>query len=134
MTNPVASQVPDTWIPHNREDGEHVGWIVPEGDGFVTIDLLGRQRTNEAVDWMVAEEAMDELGIGYLADIYAFRVAADDWVRVRIVEVSTAGITVKEDDFGDVAADLPRYRLPFPVTDDLRLMQDAPGRVRSQFS
>lgn len=134
MTNPAASHVPEAWIPHNREDGEHVGWIVPEGEGFVTVDLLGRVRIAEPVDWMVAEEAMDNLGIGYLADIYAFRAAADDWVRVRIVEVSTDGITVKEDDFGDVAADLPRYHVPFPATDDLRRIQDAPGQVRNQFN
>lgn len=134
MTTPVAPNVPETWIPHSREDGEHVGWIVPEGEGFITIDLLGRQRIADPVDWMAAEEAMEEIGIGYLADIYAFRASPDDWVRVRIVEVSTDGITVKEDDFGDVAADLPRYRVPFPVTDDLRLIQDAPGQVRNQFN
>ncbi|MFC4225197.1 hypothetical protein [Lysinibacter cavernae] len=125
---------PETWIPHNREDGELVGWILPEGDGFVTFDLLGRQHTAHPVDWLDAEQALEALGIGYLANIYAYRVSADDWARVRIVELSTEGVTVKEDDYGDVVADLPRYRLPFPVTDDLRLLEDAPGPVRGQFN
>ena len=126
--------VPEAWIPHRREDGELVGWIVPEGEGFVTIDLLGCSRSAEPVDWVAAEEVLEELGIGYLADIYAFRVSADDWARVRIVEVSTDGVTVKEDDYGDVAADLPRYRMGFPADDGLRLLADAPGPVRGQFS
>lgn len=126
--------VPETWIPHRREDGELVGWIVPEGEGFVTIDLLGRPRSSEPVDWVAAEEVLEELGIGYLADIYAFRVSDGDWARVRIVEVSTDGVTVKEDDYGDVAADLPRYRMEFPADDGLRLLADAPGPVRGQFS
>lgn len=125
--------VPEAWIPHRREDGELVGWIVPEGEGFVTIDLLGRPRSAEPVDWVAAEEVLEELGIGYLADIYAYRVSAEDWARVRIVEVSTDGVTVKEDDYGDVAADLPRYRLAFPADDGLRPLADAPGPVRGQF-
>lgn len=125
---------PESWIPHTREDRELVGWIVPEGDGFVTVDLLGRAHTSEPTDWMAAEQALEDLGIGYLANIYAYRVIDDDWARVRIVELSTDGITVKEDDYGDVVADLPRYRLPFPVSDDLRLLEDAPGPVRGQFS
>ena len=107
---------------------------MPEGEGFVTIDLLGRPRSSEPVDWVAAEEVLEELGIGYLADIYAFRVSGDDWARVRIVEVSTDGVTVKEDDYGDVAADLPRYRMEFPADDGLRLLADAPGPVRGQFS
>lgn len=126
--------VPETWIPHRREDGELVGWIVPEGEGFVTIDLLGRSRSAEPVDWVAAEEVLEELGIGYLADIYAYRVVDGDWARVRIVEVSTEGVTVKEDDYGDVAADLPRYRLAFPVDEALRPLADAPGPVRGQYS
>ena len=76
--------VPEAWIPHRREDGELVGWIVPEGEGFVTIDLLGRSRSAEPLDW--------------------------------------------------VAADLPRYRMGFPADDSLRLLADAPGPVRGQFS
>jgi hypothetical protein len=41
-------------------------------------------------------------------------------VRVRILEVSPDGITVKVDDYGDITATLTTYRLPWPVGDQLR--------------
>lgn len=103
------------WIAHRRGlDGELLGWMVPEGDGFIVIDLLGRARS-DAVDWHTAEELLDDLGIGYLADIYEMKSDAGDWLRVRIAEVSASVIRVKEDDFGAVGAPQIYYALPFPV-------------------
>lgn len=108
----------DGWIEHRRGDRELLGWIVPDGDGFTVVDLLGRARTDEPVDWLAAEELLDALGIGYLADRYTL-VLADGTPRpVRIGEVSTSGVTVVADDFGAasaVGADPERFRLPFPV-------------------
>lgn len=126
--------LPETWIPHRREDGELVGWIEPVGDGFVPFDLLGRPRAEAPIDWLPAEETLEEIGIGYLADIYALRVDDGGWVRARIVEVSTTDIGVKEDDFGDVGAPVSSYRVPFPIDDRLVPFADAPGAVRSAFS
>jgi hypothetical protein len=137
----------DSWIEHRRGDGELVGWMRPEGEGFVAVDLLGRDRS-AAVEWLAAEELLDELGIGYLADAYLLRrsggVGAGDGsggggdlaagdptdevggesydVRVRIVEVSTARIVVKRDDFGDITASLEQFELPWPMPDSLRPM------------
>ena len=122
--------VPEDWFEHRREDGELVGWIVAEGDDFATVDLLGRRR-GEATDWLSAEERLDELGIGYLADIYAYWLTPEEWVRVRLLEVSTDGISVKEDDFGDATADLPRYRLPFPVDERLVPLAEV-GEIRER--
>ncbi len=122
--------VPEGWFEHRREDGELVGWIVAEGDDFATVDLLGRRR-GEATDWLSAEERLDELGIGYLADIYAYWLTPEEWVRVRLLEVSTDGISVKEDDFGDATADLPRYRLPFPVDERLVPLAEV-GEIRER--
>jgi hypothetical protein len=111
----------------------------PDGDGFVAVDLLGRDRSM-AVDWLEAEELLEELGIGYLADAYLLRRAEDASadgerggagdvaggqvgdVRVRIIEVSTAGILVKRDDFGDVTASLQQFTLSWPMPDSLRPM------------
>lgn len=107
------------WIEHRRsDDGESVGWIKPVGDGFVAIDLLGRPRT-DAVDWMHAEETLDALGIGYLANPYELRLENGDWLRVRIAEVSTSGIRVKKDDYGDMTAPQISYSVPFPAPEDL---------------
>ena len=43
------------WIEHRRGmDGELLGWMRPADDGFVVIDLLGRELTG-VVDWFEAE-------------------------------------------------------------------------------
>ena len=52
-------------IEHRRSDGELLGWIVEFGDGFHVLDLLGRQHTEEPVDWLAAEELLDSLGVPY---------------------------------------------------------------------
>jgi hypothetical protein len=117
--------LPSEWIPHRRSDGETVGWIVPEGDGFRARNLLGREVTDGVVDWLTAEESLDELGIGYLADRYLLRLP-DGAVRpVRISEASARGITVVADEFGAasaVGATLEQFRLAFPAPDDLRTL------------
>ncbi|MDF2047550.1 hypothetical protein P2P98_15390 [Microbacterium sp. Kw_RZR3] len=105
------------WITHRRPDGEVLGWMEPDGDGFVVIDLLGR-RSSEAVDWLTAEETLDERGIGYLADMYELRLADGSWLRVRIAEVSTSGIRVKKDDWGAVGAPQLFYDVAFPVDEE----------------
>lgn len=109
----------EDWIEHRRGDGELVGWIRPDGEGYVAIDLLGRPAT-DATDWLTAEEALERIGIGYLAEPYLLTLTHGVDLRVRITEVSVDGITVKKDDFG--AIDVPQltYRLPFPAPAELR--------------
>jgi hypothetical protein len=110
---------PADWIEHRRGvDRELLGWIVPVGDGFTVVDLLGRPHPDAPADWVGAEEYLEELGIGYLADRYA--MTADDGAErlVRIAELSTAAVTVVADDFGAASAvgsHPERFRLPFPV-------------------
>ena len=107
------------WIEHRRGDRERLGWMLPEGDGFVVIDLLGR-RCTEALDWFAAEQFLDELGIGYLADPFELLLEDGHWLRVRILEVSTETIRVKRDDWGDMNVPLLEYTVPFPIPDRLR--------------
>ncbi|MGO1770665.1 MAG: hypothetical protein ACTHZX_11990 [Microbacterium sp.] len=105
-------------IEHRRGmDGERLGWIQPRDEGFVVIDLLGRERTG-VVDWFEAEETLDELGIGYLADPYEMRTEAGTWLRVRIAEVSDDRVRVKKDDWGDMTAPQVYFMLPFPAPED----------------
>lgn len=107
------------WIEHRRGDRELLGWMRPEGDGFVVIDLLGREISAE-IDWLDAEELLENLGIGYLADRY--ELAHDErWLLVRIVEVSTDRVRLKKEDWGDVNATAVYYEAPFPVGDTLRV-------------
>ncbi|AYF98544.1 hypothetical protein [Protaetiibacter intestinalis] len=117
----------DEWIEHRRGDGERVGWILPVGDGFVAIDLLGRERTGQT-DWSSAENALEELGIGYLADLYELRQSDGAWLTVRIAEVSSTRVVVKDDDFGAVGAPQRFHELPLPVGDELRPL--GPGARR----
>lgn len=108
------------WIEHRRGlDRELLGWMQPRNDGFVVIDRLGRERT-AVVDWHTAEETLDELGIGYLADPYELQLEGGEWLRVRIIEVSSIGITVKKDDWGDLNAPQLFYSVRFPMPRTLR--------------
>jgi hypothetical protein len=109
----------DDWIDHHRGDHERLGWLAPEGDGFVVIDLLGRRRT-EALDWSSAGQVLDELGLGYLADPFELRLDDGRWLRVCILEVSTDAIRVKRDDWGNIDVPLLEYMLSFPISDQLR--------------
>lgn len=112
--------VPPDWIEHRRGDGERLGWMVPAGELFVVVDLLGRTRT-EPVAWLDGEEALEEFGIGYLADAYELLVDGA-WRRVRIREVSTQAIRVSREDWGDMTVPLVEYVLPFPIPETLRLL------------
>jgi hypothetical protein len=115
--------LPDGWIEHRRADGETVGWIVPDAGGFRAKDLLGREVTDGVVDWLHAEETLDELSIGYLADGYVLRLPDGTERQVRIAEASVRGVTVVSDEYGmasAVGAPLDRYRLEFPAPPELR--------------
>ncbi|WP_374007407.1 hypothetical protein [Leifsonia sp. LS-T14] len=107
------------WIEHRREDGERVGWLRPEGDAFVPVDLLGRELAGP-VDWLTGEEMLERAGIGYLADRYELLLDDGRRLRVRLTEVSTQRIVVKKDDFGAIDAPQLFYTLPFPLPDTLR--------------
>lgn len=100
-------------------DGELLGWMKPVEDGFVAIDLLGRETTG-VVDWLEAEEALDDIGIGYLADPYELQLEDGRWLRVRLAEVSTDEIRAKKDDWGDMTAPQVYYTVPFPMPATLR--------------
>lgn len=115
--------LPPDWIEHRRPDGEILGWMVADGESFRVYDLLGREITVEPIEWLEAEELLDGLGIGYLADRWTLRFADGSERPVRIAEASSRGVTVVADEFGAasaVGADLERFRLPFPAPAELR--------------
>lgn len=114
------------WTPHRRDDGELLGWIHPDGDAWVAVDVLGR-RASDAVDWVDAEAALEEHGIGWLADPWMLEGESDRALRVRILEVTPdeegvpGRILVKVDDFGDVTRpQTQQFSLPWPIPDRLR--------------
>lgn len=109
-------------IEHRREDGELVGWIRVCGEEFVAVDALGRDVT-PAVDWLAAEEALEERGLSFLAEPWVLDLPGGTAQRVAITEVSTKAIRVREDDFGAAAvvgAPVREHVLPFPAPPALR--------------
>ncbi|ACQ82355.1 conserved hypothetical protein [Beutenbergia cavernae DSM 12333] len=107
--------MPQDWIEHRRAgDRELLGWMRLDGDGFVAIDRLGREITG-VVPWDEAEDALDERGLHWLADLWQLERPGSAPLRVRIVEVGPDRVVVKRDDFGDVGAKQETYELPFPA-------------------
>lgn len=114
--------LPAEWIEHRRADREVLGWMLADGGGFRVFDLLGRERTVEPIEWLAAEELLDELGMSYLAARWVLRFADGAERPVRIAEASPRGVVVVADEFGAasaVGADPERFHLPFPVGDRL---------------
>ncbi len=114
------------WTPHRRDDGELLGWIRPDGEAWVAVDVLGRTASAPA-DWLEAEAALEERGIAWLADAWMLEGEAEQPLRVRILEVTPdederpGRIVVKVDDFGDVTRPpTTPYSLPWPIPARLR--------------
>lgn len=126
--------IPADWTPHRRDDGELVGWIRPEGDDWVAVDLLGHE-ASVAVDWLDAEEALESRGLSWLAEVWMLERVDAAPLRVRIVEVTPGGVgepgrvVVQTDDFGAIDAPVERFELPWPAPAALRLRR--PGESTS---
>lgn len=110
----------EEWIEHVRPgDRERLGWIRPEADAYVAVDVLGRELTGP-VEWLEAEEALEEHGLGWLADLWQLDLPDGTRERVRIVEVTPDRVVVQTDDFGAVDVAVTRRVLPFPAPGSLR--------------
>ena len=109
--------VKGNWTDYYRsEDGELLGWICSEDDGFIPSDRLGRP-LSDAVGRREAEEALDAVGLRYLADAYELQFEDGQWLRVLLTEVSTTAIKVKVEDWG---APQTGHTLPFPIPANVR--------------
>ena len=114
--------LPEDWIEHRREDGEPVGWIVPDGDRFRPMDILGRA-VGGPVDWLEAEEALEDRGLAFLAERHLLRRPEGDERPVRISQAGPDGIVVVADEYGAasaVGANAEVFHLPFPAPAELR--------------
>lgn len=105
--------------PHRRaSDREVVGWIVAAGELWQGLDVLGRP-VGEPAEWLDVEEMLERCGIAFLADPWTLELE-DGLVRVRLVEVTPAGVVVKTEDYGAIDAPSTRYQLPWPAPATLR--------------
>jgi hypothetical protein len=114
------------WTPHRRDDGELLGWILPAGDDWVAVDVLGRTASAPG-EWLDAEASLEAQGIAWLADPWMLEGEGARPIRVRIVEVTPdddgvpGRIVVKLDDFGDVTRPpTAPVVLPWPIPERLR--------------
>lgn len=109
-----------TGYEHRREgDRELLGWLRPDGERFVAVDLIGRELTGP-VDWATAEAALDEHGLHWLADLWQLELDDGTIERVRIVEVRADRVVVKRDDLGSVDVAQVLHVLPCPAPPTLR--------------
>lgn len=121
--------IPDDWTEHRRDDGELLGWIRPERDLWLAIDVLGRE-ASAAIEWLEAEAALEEVGLSWLADPWMLEGEGPAPLRVRILEVTPSDpqghgrIVVKIDDFGAIGGELAQqFVLPWPIPSRLRVPQ-----------
>lgn len=132
--------LPETWIPHRREDGELIGWIdmTVADPRMVPIDRLGRA-LDPVDDWFEAEEALEAIGLRFLAERYVYGADGgaaghrgaegnddDDEpgrpVTVRIAHVYDDRIvltTALTDAIEDVGREIV---VPFPAPTELRVL------------
>lgn len=111
--------VPDGWFPHRRDDGELLGWVRAEGEHWVAVSLLGRD-VGGPVEWHEAEEALDELGLAWLADLWTLERDGKPPLRVQVADVRPGRVVVQTDDFGAIDAEVERFVLPWPAPAALR--------------
>lgn len=109
----------EDWTPHRRDDGELVGWIRPEGELWVPIDLLGHVIA-EPGEWLEAEYALEQRGIAHLAGVWLLGRSDGRDIRVKLVEVTPERIVVQTDDFGAIDVPITSFVLAWPAPPELR--------------
>ena len=111
--------IPADWTAHRRaHDREPIGWIRPQGDLWVAVDVLGRD-VSEPREWLDAEEALEAVGLRFLADVWTLETDAGPR-RVRIVEATPGSVVVHTDNLNAIDVPTTRYTLPWPAPATLR--------------
>lgn len=116
-----SSSPSETWHAVRREDGELIGFVAPDGDGWQPLTVFGHPLSGVG-DHEAAEERLHAVGMSYLAEKWELR-DGQDWISAQLVEASPSGVTVQLVDFFEHADRYgERTHLRAPVgTDRLRL-------------
>lgn len=99
--------IPADWVRHVRGDGELIGYLAPQGDDlFTAMTLLGTP-LGEPVDEWTAADALDDVGLSYLADRWILTDPEGSERPVVLVEASPERVMVAPADFALVVG-MPR--------------------------
>ncbi len=109
------------WVPYYREDdGELLGYLVPEGELFAPVTVFG-YKLSDAADEYDASQVLESIGLSYLADTWMLSIAGrDEPINVQIIEASPEALRVKSVDYGWEQDYGTIIDLPFPETGRLR--------------
>lgn len=110
MTNPAA----EFFAVFRPEDGEKVGYLAMESNGFDVRDLLLRSLGHES-EYDVAEQRLIDEGIGYLAGLWIYTPSSDVRHVVRIVSLDTESLTLSTGRFGAVGEPYELFTEPLPL-------------------
>ncbi|SDT22339.1 hypothetical protein SAMN04488543_3349 [Friedmanniella luteola] len=114
--------IPQDWTPvHRPDDDELVGYLVPGREGCTPVTLFGHPLSGPT-DGDEAEALLLRRGLPVLADPWWLdggEGGDGEGYRVQIMSADPGSVVVARADFGFVAPDSERHRLPVP-TDRLR--------------
>lgn len=87
---------PAAWEPYHRpDDGEHVGYLRPDGDLVVPCTLLGTDLAGP-LERDDAETVLQDVGLSYLAETWLLLDDDGTQRRVVLVEVDAARAVVAD--------------------------------------
>lgn len=117
MTDQSSVSATGEWIEHRRtHDDELLGFLVPDGEGFVPVTVFGYPIA-EPAERDEAEEQLNRLGLSYLAERWDLRLEDQTHIQVEIVEASPEQMVVKSVDFGSGLDYGTQFTLSAPVDD-----------------
>jgi len=87
--------IPGHWQPVRRADGETVGYVAPEHDDLVALDLLGHE-LGRAADPQDAHDLVVHRGLASLARFWDWTDADGVTRRVHVVHVRPGRALVRE--------------------------------------
>ena len=107
-----------TLHPVHREDGELVGFVTEEANGWAARTIFGTEitHTGERED---AESYLISHGLSYLADRWEWH-DGETWIRVNLLEASPERVSIMITDFGRPDRYGERHTVPAPAPQDLR--------------
>lgn len=113
--------IPLDWVPYHRDDdGELLGYLVPEGNAYSPVSVFGYP-FDDAASEDDAAQVLENIGLSYLADTWLLSIdGRDEPINVQIVEASPRALRVKSVDYGWEQDYGTMIDLPVPETGKLR--------------